>query len=244
MTISRRRELRRPCGEFTWDSAFRASGQHKYELLPTDSAQLPNILKLKGIRIDVIEATGSHWRPNTIGTPRLDLIAPYLAEIEEFCLKSNSKQEGNSHEIYVNTSDRADAHYRIPVADQEMTNIGYRRRATQVTKEGYTEVLEDTKRGAPGDDPSPAIGSYLNMMGYLYFRRPFLSEKGFVGLGSEILEVGDVICVLLGARLPYILRERGDGSFRVVGEAYVHGVMYGEAWELKEAREVEVFELK
>lgn len=82
------------------------------------------------------------------------------------------------------------------------------------------------------------------MMGYLYFRRPFISGKGFVGLAPESVEVGDIVCVFLGGKLPYILRERADGKFRLIGEAYVHGIMYGEAWEAKEPPNLEIFEMK
>jgi hypothetical protein len=36
----------------------------------------------------------------------------------------------------------------------------------------------------------------------------------------------------LGGRVPYILRQDGDGnSFKLVGESYVHGLMKGEAFK-------------
>jgi hypothetical protein len=54
--------------------------------------------------------------------------------------------------------------------------------------------------------------------------------KRFMGLGPEALCVGDVIAVLLGGPVPYVLRPNSDGwSFRFIGETYVHGVMSGEA---------------
>ncbi|KAK5936637.1 hypothetical protein PMZ80_011102 [Knufia obscura] len=40
---------------------------------------------------------------------------------------------------------------------------------------------------------------------------------------------GDVICVFLGATVPYVLRPQTDGSLSLVGECYVHGVMNGGA---------------
>ena len=170
-----------------------------------------------------------------------------MTQIEAFCLQSNRKQselKDRNDEIYINVTDRSDAHYRIPVADQEMNNTGLRRRASSTCAEGYQKVSQDTFVSSPNSgDSSIAKRSYLTMMGYLYFRRPFLTEKGFVGLAPDVCEVGDVVCVFLGARLPYVLREREDGTFQLIGEAYAHGIMYGEAWEGTE-REVEVFELK
>jgi hypothetical protein len=72
------------------------------------------------------------------------------------------------------------------------------------------------------------------MMSYLYFPRPLLSEKGFVGLGPDILKAEDITSVFLCGKLPYILRENVDRTFRLVGGVYVYGIMYGELWQLEE----------
>ena len=64
-----------------------------------------------------------------------------------------------------------------------------------------------------------------------------------MGIGPAAMKVDDVICVARGASVPLVLREIrkfvGDGLIqpfnahyerRLVGEAYVHGVMDGEAY--------------
>lgn len=60
-------------------------------------------------------------------------------------------------------------------------------------------------------------------------RRFFTSVGGYFGLGPRCMEQGDVCAILFGADVPFILRptETG-GTFRLVGQAYMHGVMYGE----------------
>jgi hypothetical protein len=63
-------------------------------------------------------------------------------------------------------------------------------------------------------------------------RRFFTTEKGYIGLGPEASRVGDLVCVLLGGPLPYILR-RSETSFKLIGESYVHGLMRGEAIHLE-----------
>lgn len=40
--------------------------------------------------------------------------------------------------------------------------------------------------------------------------------------------VGDLIAILEGSQVPIVLRQFG-ASFLVVGDCYVHGIMYGEA---------------
>ena len=58
--------------------------------------------------------------------------------------------------------------------------------------------------------------------------------RGYLGLASQEAKVGDKVCILGGVLMPFLLREReregdGDGGFVIVGQAYVHGIMDGEA---------------
>lgn len=66
-------------------------------------------------------------------------------------------------------------------------------------------------------------------------RRFFISAGGYFGLGPSCMEKGDVCAILFGADVPFILRPTEvGGTFRLVGQAYIHGVMYGEVvkkWE-------------
>lgn len=59
-------------------------------------------------------------------------------------------------------------------------------------------------------------------------RRLIISETGLVGLGLWNAEVGDLICVLLGCNFPVLLRKSGV-HYVLVGEAYIDGIMNGEA---------------
>lgn len=65
--------------------------------------------------------------------------------------------------------------------------------------------------------------------------RPFIStSRGSMGLGCPGVEVNDVICILYGTTVPYVLRPRQNGTMEFVGDAYVHGAMNGEAfWSRK-----------
>ncbi|KAJ4147292.1 hypothetical protein LMH87_001826 [Akanthomyces muscarius] len=48
------------------------------------------------------------------------------------------------------------------------------------------------------------------------------------GLCPSHVAVGDVVCVFYGGRTPYIVRPQRDGAYTLVGETYMHGIMYGE----------------
>jgi hypothetical protein len=68
-------------------------------------------------------------------------------------------------------------------------------------------------------------------------RRFFRTEEhGYYGVAHRALRQDDVCCVLRGAGVPFILRRVGTNNgpagsqFILVGEAYIQGIMRGEAW--------------
>lgn len=77
-----------------------------------------------------------------------------------------------------------------------------------------------------------------------HYRKLFFTRKGFIGLGPAAMQVGDLCCILFGAKVPYILRPVSH-HFVLVGESYIHGVMRGELvnnWQTGDL-EAEYFEL-
>jgi hypothetical protein len=63
--------------------------------------------------------------------------------------------------------------------------------------------------------------------------RLFLTSRAALGIGSESLQEHDSVWIVPGSRVPLILRETGDqGVFHIIGGAYVHGYMHGEALQL------------
>lgn len=61
----------------------------------------------------------------------------------------------------------------------------------------------------------------------------FRTRSGRLGLGPQSVRPGDGVWLVAGSRTPYLLRKKGqdeEGRERLgfLGEAYVHGVMYGE----------------
>ncbi|KAI8720204.1 HET domain-containing protein [Fusarium sp. LHS14.1] len=62
-------------------------------------------------------------------------------------------------------------------------------------------------------------------------RRLFVTKTGYIGLSPPSAQPGDIVVLLSGGRVPFIVRkENSDSSkyYRVVGETYVHGIMDGE----------------
>jgi hypothetical protein len=59
--------------------------------------------------------------------------------------------------------------------------------------------------------------------------RIIVTKEGRLGLAPSVTDVGDGVAVLKGARAPFILRRCGNRRFKIIGQAYIRGVMFGEA---------------
>lgn len=68
-------------------------------------------------------------------------------------------------------------------------------------------------------------------------RRFAKTRSGYYVLGPVALEIGDVVCVLFGCKVPFCLRPM-DGRYLLVGECYAHGLMKGEAMDMLSRGEV------
>lgn len=72
----------------------------------------------------------------------------------------------------------------------------------------------------------PGFTSCSAEMGH---RRMIRTETGYIGLAVHAARVGDRVCLMRGSQLPLLVR--GDRSdLRLVGDCYIHGIMYGERW--------------
>ena len=79
--------------------------------------------------------------------------------------------------------------------------------------------------GIPGD-PHLYATSFVYIAG---LRRLFVTEKGYIGLSAKSIQTSDKVFVFPGGIMPFVLRSSTDGYYSLVGEAYVHGIMRGEA---------------
>ena len=62
-----------------------------------------------------------------------------------------------------------------------------------------------------------------------HMRRLFRTAMVYLGIGAFSLQAGDEVWILGGADTPMILRKLPSGLYALVGEAYIHGIMHGEA---------------
>lgn len=73
--------------------------------------------------------------------------------------------------------------------------------------------------------------------GHAMLVRPFRTERGYIGLGTQCLRKDDTVWIVPGCRVPLILRRVAASSrYRLVGGAYVHGYMGGEALQREDLK--------
>jgi hypothetical protein len=64
---------------------------------------------------------------------------------------------------------------------------------------------------------------------YLTHKVFFVMENGMFGIIYRGVQTCDTLCVIQGAKMAHLLRRRDAGSWTFVGEAFMPGIMHGEA---------------
>jgi hypothetical protein len=60
----------------------------------------------------------------------------------------------------------------------------------------------------------------------------FVSTKGYMGLTGSKAQYDDDLCIVFGGSVPFVLRKDANG-YKLISDAYVHGLMNGEAIRLE-----------
>ena len=81
---------------------------------------------------------------------------------------------------------------------------------------------------------------FQTLMGPSGARRLMRTEGNNLGLTPYSSRVGDSVCFIHSAKVPFILRQIEGNRYELVGEAYIHGLMDGEFCKLAEEQELEM----
>ena len=229
-------ELKTPCTQAPWKNGFSASGDTKFSAPNSYGQERSAILNLAGYKVDEITAFGDIWRPDWRRRPDKGAVIGFIDGIMRLCLKSARVKRGEEllEALRIATAGGArwTANRAQPIPATTKEDI----------VEDFTEYLEAYKGiQAEGSMNQSSDKIYLetgwwmvDAIHYLHNRRPFLTKTGLVGLGPANMNLYDEVCIFSGAKVPYVVRGPRDTAHFVdfegelVGEAYVHGIMYGE----------------
>lgn len=183
-----------------------------------------NNLILTGVSVDTVYST--------LSNQMFDGAA--AREIQEFMM---SAMEFIKHHIsnpmrsYANKMNTLEALYHVCIPDANLEP-----KIIFEGNYGFAEFLWDfeVSMGAQYARPIPdfihVIFSRFQSH-YHWGRRIFSTARGFIGLGPEYVEEGDVVVILYGGKVPFLLRPVEDGRqghYELIGEAYMYGMMEGE----------------
>ncbi|KAK3395680.1 heterokaryon incompatibility protein-domain-containing protein [Sordaria brevicollis] len=118
----------------------------------------------------------------------------------------------------------------------DMTKLNWQQSLAAKLNEGQSDGDEMLARGASWEEEAEKLGAHLGSHGstslFSLPRQMFKTEGDRAGLCPAGTREGDMIVILYGGNVPYLLRPAEDKRFHLVGECYLDGFMHGEAMEL------------
>ncbi|KAF8861709.1 HET-domain-containing protein [Acephala macrosclerotiorum] len=189
-------------------------------------AEGSNILRIQGIPVDIIENVGT---PHTYGHDWNKLQSNwYNLALQCSCALADGTSIEPGDEI--------------PADGSALYFTG------QVIADAFRQTCVFSRITDLGDSDEWKWKWHIARIEAIEHRRFFVTASGFMGIGPLELESGDLVAVLQGARVLFVLRElKGEErAWEVIGEAYLHGFMKGEIKKFAgvEGLEAQEFRLK
>lgn len=199
---------------------FRAGGDKLGMFACEHSWEQDHGLQLSGILLDTIRRVGTvNLESDVAGNvdPHT-LIRSWWEEAQQVALKRIARAPGST-----GYTDAFEAMRRRLAICKHGYYIGESRQKRRGSLLDDADLNADTAHSA----------SQTLTLGPTRGRVLFVSSTGFLGLVPHSTREGDVIFIIRGADVPYVLRPAGE-AYELIGEAYVEGVMYGEALEMEQ----------
>ena len=195
-----------------------------------------NTLVLKGMLVDVVESVVSrlaHSSPESSNFMHLAM-GPWLLECEslvERCVRECLTREKIIQDVLWRTLlwNRAFSQpfWRVS-PEMEKSYQAYRK--LYKTSDDTDPLDEDAPKSSTKELPllskAQAFRTRFDEMDYGKKKTTYATRNGFFGSGPWVTQAGDVVCIILGAETPFILRPIPNSiEYRLVGETYLHGYM-------------------
>lgn len=181
------------------------------------------VLCVSGIPVDTIVTLGEYT----------DIFATLMRDVRAWRDLALGTARGRAYDAYVGGGNMQDAFNRTIVGDK--TRSGHRAQRGQRSIEAFMmdeDSLPESYRHWQGLSPGERLRFWIeDVIQAIAFRsqrrRLFITKKGYLGLGPRDAELGDSVFILLGCKVPVVLRNKGE-QWDFVGEAFVTGIMDGE----------------
>jgi hypothetical protein len=200
-----------------------------------------NVLHIQGFRFDQVDKlVPPGWTKFHHDEENLGRNATHSLAWDEKCFEL-------SQQLYREREEALDAHSRIIIG-----NTLNHQRCISDQRETYDLMKRLLAVGSGKQPPEHLAGKftsetrniildYINNVDLACSNRTFFTTRdGRIGLGPSKLETGDLVCVMCNTFTPFIIRPRsGISHNELIGEAYVHGFMYGEVFDVMDEDQLE-----
>ncbi|KIN02890.1 hypothetical protein OIDMADRAFT_118906 [Oidiodendron maius Zn] len=207
---------------------------HRYQRFAADGGETlqfktlhgGSVLSLTGLYVDRVQEVGDVLRQETsqiIPEKRVMEIITTWEQIMRRCF-----EDLDIGQEYPNGHSLVDAFGRTMIGDMIMEEFPRRR----ADAEDGRLVWQFVRKGIRNEVYNSI---YKMIVGQTFF----ITQRGYFGIGPPTIEQGDEVWVISGGKVPFILRPRETGSqapqpmisleFTLVGNAFVYGIMDGEA---------------
>ena len=216
-------------------------------------------LYLDGKIFDEVEYLSSVYESRNDRDPIYELVKEWLADVDRFAV--------HARDPYHTGERRSEALFRTIVGNHlsDGTNDPP---TDQQCREDYAalkrylaifplwlrlmkEVAKVTKgedldrKVKKSEDLMLGLQSQFNRISYFIGgssgeRRFCVTKEGRMGLVPKGCEIGDLVCIFTGSRVPFLLRQETEtksSSYELVGSCYIHGVMDGKETD-QESKEI------
>ena len=187
---------------------FNAGGQLPEGFDVYRASVIPGTLELQGIVADRVQAVGHRWRHR-------DNMSEFPAFVEEcYALV-------NGHSRYLDRDKRTKAVVRALYAGAKYDSSCACDFCCPDLRNQFDAFVESVQAGHWGsyEETSPIFRAIL-------LRRLCITPT-YIGLVPHQTREGDIIAVLFGSALPFLLRPQG-AEYSFIGTCYVEGIMNGE----------------
>jgi len=115
--------------------------------------------------------------------------------------------------------------------EKTRANFGYdwQSPSVETCRRWLDVVLDEHSDSEPNVYADSELSAMTAAISYSKWRQFCVTSEGRFGWVPDATRVGDKICVLFGGKTPFAIGGCGRGHYNLMGEAYINGIMNGEA---------------
>jgi hypothetical protein len=186
-----------------------------------DFEDADRLLQLKGVALDTIHTIGDCTFHPGLKTEDVFQLAPKLLQSTITQWKSCTT---SANEPYLTGETSLVAFWKTVLSDKKV--VGYHSGFSGSRNQLNNIRLDKNDSSIPPNTSDEemllvrTLSYSSGLKSHVWGRRFAVSEKGYFALLPAAAKTGDVLCILVGGEMPYLVRPLANGRFQMLGEWY------------------------